>query len=88
MLEFYFLYVILFTMNVENRTWMIKSNRGETKGPFPEAQFQDKLRAGEIPFYYSIKSNEMDDWKPLVQVVSTDETFRRASTMPPPLAED
>ncbi|MBN2715360.1 MAG: hypothetical protein JXX14_05865 [Deltaproteobacteria bacterium] len=64
---------------------MIKSNTGETQGPFQENVFQEKLRAGEIPFYYFLKSDQMEDWRPLLDVVSNDETFRRASTMPPPL---
>ena len=75
-------------MNIEKRTWMIRSNRGETQGPFSETLFQEKLRAGDIPFYYQIKSNMMNDWKPLLDVVSTDETFRRPSTLPPPTPED
>lgn len=70
-------------MNIENRTWMVRSNKGELLGPFPENEFQEKLRAGEIPYYYSLKSNQMTDWQPLLEVVSTDETFRRASTIPP-----
>ena len=76
------------TMDIDKRTWMIKSNTGETQGPFLEAVFQEKLRAGDIPFYYSLKSNQMSDWQPLLEVVSTDETFRRASTLPPPLDDN
>ncbi|MBN2525928.1 MAG: hypothetical protein JXR76_05995 [Deltaproteobacteria bacterium] len=70
-------------MDIEKRTWMIRSNKGETWGPFPEHEFQEKLRAGEFPYYYSLKSNQMKNWQPLLEVVSTDETFRRASTIPP-----
>jgi hypothetical protein len=70
-------------MDIEKRTWMIRSNNGETQGPFKEDEFQEKLRAGEIPFYYHLKSNLMNEWKPLLDVVSTDETFRRPSTLPP-----
>jgi hypothetical protein len=70
-------------MDIEKRTWMIRSNNGETQGPFNEDEFQEKLRAGEIPFYYHLKSNHMNEWKPLLDVVSTDETFRRPSTLPP-----
>ena len=55
-------------MNIEKRTWMIKSNTGETQGPFQENVFQEKLRAGEIPFYYFLKSDQMDDWQPLLDV--------------------
>ncbi|MBN2340591.1 MAG: DUF4339 domain-containing protein [Deltaproteobacteria bacterium] len=71
-------------MDITNRTWMVKTNKGETQGPFPEDQFQERLRAGEIPFYYYLKSSEMDDWQPLLDVISSDDSFRRPSTMPPP----
>ena len=70
-------------MSIEKRTWMIKSNKGEKFGPYPEEEFQEKLRAGEFPYYYTLKSNQMKDWRPLLEVVSSDETFRRASTIPP-----
>ena len=75
-------------MDIEKRTWMVKSNTGETQGPFQEEVFQEKLRAGDIPFYYFLKSNQMKDWQPLLEVVSKDETFRRASTVPPPLEKN
>jgi len=63
---------------------MIRSNTGEVTGPLGEEEFQEKLRAGEIPFFYDIRSSAMTDWKPLVKVISEDNSFHRASTTPPP----
>ena len=67
---------------------MVKSDKGVKQGPFPEEIFQEKLRAGDIPYYFSLKSNQMKEWQPLLEVVSSDETFRRASTLPPPEEEE
>lgn len=75
-------------MNTEYRTWMVISNTGETQGPFSEQQFQNKLRAGDFPFFYKIKSNEMTQWRPILDVVSEDQSFRRPSTTPPPEPTD
>lgn len=68
---------------------MIRSANGsEKEGPLSEEAFQDKLRAGKIPLSSMLKSNVMDDWRALLEVVSTDETFLRPSTMPPPPPPD
>jgi hypothetical protein len=70
-------------VDVANRKWWIRTGDVE-QGPVDEDCFQEKLRAGEIPLKSVIKSNYMKDWEPLLMYISTDETFRRPSTMPPP----
>ena len=74
---------ILSLMDVSDRTWMINLNGGKKEGPLSEEAFQDKLRAGDIPLTSMVKSNRMKKWKPLIEVISTDETFLRPSSMPP-----
>ena len=69
-------------IDVSKRHWHIKVDDQE-EGPIPEDDFQNRLRAGEIPLTAVIKSNFMDDWKPLLSIVASDQTFRRPSTMPP-----
>lgn len=69
-------------MDVSNRKWWIRTAEGE-EGPVCEDPFQDRLRAGLIPLNSMVKSNFMDAWQPLLAIVSTDETFRRPSTIPP-----
>ena len=71
-------------MDISKREWWVRSAGGE-EGPIPEETFQDRLRAGDIPLQSEIKSNYMDDWKPLLEIVSSDETFHRRSTPPPPV---
>ncbi len=70
-------------MDVSDRTWMIKPTGGKKEGPFSEEAFQDKLRAGDIPLSSQVQSNKMKKWKSLIEVISTDETFLRPSSMPP-----
>lgn len=70
-------------MDITNREWWIRTDDVE-QGPFAEDDFQEKLRAGEIPLKSVVKSNYMTDWEPLLKYISADETFRRPSTMPPP----
>jgi hypothetical protein len=70
-------------MDVSTRKWWIKIGDTE-QGPIDEELFQQRLRAGEFPLSSMIKSNYMDNWKPLLSIVATDETFRRPSTAPPP----
>jgi hypothetical protein len=69
-------------MDITNRKWWIRTADNE-EGPIDEDSFQDRLRAGLIPLNSKIKSNMMDGWQPLLAIVSTDETFRRPSTIPP-----
>ena len=71
-------------MDTSKRTWVIKTPEGGEEGPFSEDEFQDRLRAGDIPLHYQIKSNFMAGYQPLLLVISTDSTFRRESSMPPP----
>jgi len=71
-------------MDVCNREWLVRSPDGAESGPFPEDEFQERLRKGEFALGSLLKSDRMDDWKPLLEVVATDETFVRPSTMPPP----
>lgn len=77
-------YGILLPMEIDisKRQWHIKVDDQE-EGPIPEDDFQVRLRAGNIPLNALIKSNFMGDWKPLLSIVASDETFRRPSTMPP-----
>jgi hypothetical protein len=70
-------------MDVSTRKWWIKIGDLE-EGPIDEDVFQKRLRAGEFPLSSFTKSNYMDDWKTLLSIVATDETFRRTSTTPPP----
>jgi len=74
---------ILFIMDVSERTWMIKPTGGNKEGPLSEEAFQDKLRAGDIPLTSQVKSNRMKKWTPLIEVITSDETFLRPSSMPP-----
>lgn len=75
---------MLSSMDVSDRTWMIKPTGGKKQGPFTEEEFQGKLRAGDIPLTSKIKSNRMKKWMPLIDVITNDETFLRPSSMPPP----
>ena len=75
-------------MDIEQRTWLVRTADGVEQGPFSEDEFQDRLRAGDIPLFYQIKSNQMNDWKPILDVITSDESFHRTSTMPPPLPRD
>lgn len=70
-------------MDVTKRQWWIKYGDKE-EGPLGEEEFQQRLRAGEFPLGSEIKSNFMSKWESLLKIVSSDETFRRPSTMPPP----
>ena len=74
-------------MDTSKRIWWIREPGGAERGPVPEDEFQDTLRDGKIPLGSEIKSNYMDAWRPLLEVVSSDETFIRPSTMPPPEPE-
>ncbi len=67
---------------------MLRLPDGNQDGPLSEDEFQDRLRAGKLPLSASVKSNGMQEWKPLLEVVSTDETFLRPSSMPPPPPKD
>lgn len=69
-------------MDVSNRKWWIKLGE-KVEGPIEEEAFQTRLRAGQIPLQSHIKSNFMDDWEPLLEYISADETFRRPSNLPP-----
>ena len=69
-------------MDVENREWWIKFE-GMDEGPIGEDDFQSRLRAGELPLKALIKSNFMESFEPLLTVVTTDQTFRRPSKLPP-----
>jgi hypothetical protein len=71
-------------MDISKRTWQIKTDEEEILGPFGEEEFQKKLRDGDIPVYYHIKSNYMNSFEPLLSVISKDTTFKRKSTLPPP----
>ena len=75
---------ILFIMDVSDRTWRIKPTGGKKEGPLTEEEFQNKLRAGDVPLTSMVKSNKMKKWKPLIEVITCDETFLRPSSMPPP----
>ena len=69
-------------MDISKREWWIKIEDKE-EGPLIEEAFQEKLRAGKIPLMALVKSNQMNDWEPLLTYISSDESFRRPSTMPP-----
>lgn len=71
-------------MDLSQRKWWVRTPEGE-QGPIPEDEFQDQLRAGDIPLHAELKSNFMDEWKPLLDVISSDESFHRRSTTPPPV---
>ncbi|MCP4602553.1 MAG: DUF4339 domain-containing protein [Proteobacteria bacterium] len=81
--------VIIRAMDVSERKWWIRHGDNE-EGPLEEEVFQNRLRAGEFPLSSEIKSSLMNDWAPLLSVISSDTTFRRQSTMPPsiPIPED
>ena len=70
-------------MDVSDRTWMIKPTGGKKEGPLSEEEFQNKLRAGDVPLTSQVKSNRMKKWTPLIEVITHDETFLRPSSMPP-----
>jgi hypothetical protein len=74
-------------MDIDKREWWVRTPDGE-EGPIPEETFQERLRSGGIPLHSEIKSNYMDEWKPLLEIVSSDETFHRRSTPPPPVPGD
>jgi hypothetical protein len=69
------------SMDVSNRQWWIRIGDAE-EGPVDEETFQVRLRAGEVSLKAMVKSNYMENWEPLLKYISTDETFRRPSTMP------
>lgn len=69
-------------MDLSQRKWWVRTPEGE-EGPISEDDFQDRLRAGNVPLHAEIKSNYMDEWKPLLDVISSDESFHRRSTPPP-----
>jgi len=71
-------------MDTSKRIWVIKTPEGVEEGPLSEEAFQMRLRAGEIPLHFQIKSNFMNGYQPLLLVISTDSTFRRESSLPPP----
>jgi hypothetical protein len=75
-------------MDVSDRTWRVRLKDGEELGPLVEEEFQRRLRAGEFPLGSLIRSDRMGEWKPLLDVVVGDETFRRESTAPPPEPPD
>jgi len=75
-------------MDVSTRKWWIRQPDGAETGPLGEDDFQHQLRQGKFPLGSVLKSDRMADWKPLLEVVATDETFARPSTMPPPTPED
>ena len=62
---------------------MIKPTGGKKEGPLSEEEFQNKLRAGDVPLTSLVKSNRMKKWTPLIEVITHDETFLRPSSMPP-----
>jgi hypothetical protein len=68
-------------MDIAYRKWWIRVGDKE-EGPIEEEAFQERLRAGKISLSAVIKSNQMDDWQPLLTYISSDETFRRPSRMP------
>jgi hypothetical protein len=69
-------------MDLSERKWWVRTPEGE-EGPIEEEDFQDQLRAGNVPLHAEIKSNMMNEWKPLLEVISSDESFHRRSTPPP-----
>ncbi len=73
-------------MDVSRRKWWIK-NGNEEQGPIDEETFQARLRAGEFSLKVLVKSDAMEDWEPLLSVVTTDATFLRPSKLPPPATE-
>jgi hypothetical protein len=75
-------------MDVSSRTWRIRMPDGTEVGPLGEEEFQDRLRRGEFPLGSQLRSDRMEAWKPLLEVVSTDESFARPSTIPPPVPAD
>ena len=68
-------------MDVTTREWQIRIGDIE-EGPINEIDFQNRLRAGEIPLKAEAKSNMMDHWKPLLEIISSDASFRRPSSVP------
>ena len=71
-------------MDVSKRKWWVKLGEDED-GPIAEEVFQERLRSGQIPLKSVVKSNFMEQWEPLLSYISVDETFRRPSTLPPPV---
>jgi hypothetical protein len=69
-------------MDLSQRKWWVRTDEGE-EGPIDEEDFQERLRAGDVPLHAELKSNQMDEWKPLLEVISSDESFHRRSTPPP-----
>ncbi len=74
-------------MDIKNRKWWILVGDIE-RGPISEDDFQEELRSGKISLRSQVKSNYMDNFEPLLKYVSTDESFRRPSTMPPSLPDN
>lgn len=71
-------------MDVSKRQWWLRLG-DEQLGPLSEDDFQERLRNGEFALEAEVKSSMMDGWKPLLAIVAEDESFRRPSTMPPPM---
>jgi hypothetical protein len=72
-------------MDISTRQWWIRKPDGTEVGPLIEDEFQHRLRKGEFPLSSLLKSDRMESWKSLLEVVATDETFARPSTVPPPV---
>jgi hypothetical protein len=68
-------------MDIACRKWWIRVGDRE-EGPIEEEAFQERLRAGKVSLSAVIRSNQMDDWQPLLTYISSDKTFRRPSRMP------
>jgi hypothetical protein len=70
-------------METSERKWWTRTPEDGEQGPIEEEDFQERLRSGKVPLHAELKSNLMDDWQPLLDVISNDESFHRRSTPPP-----